>query len=146
MTGQESYCRVLLARLLKNWCNLKHTCWSCWLLSGCVVSNPLCAMPFSFSFVLDFFVKVGMFSTEGIIYKKKTRLLKSTNGQVKWGEMMVFPVSQAEQGISFLIKLYSKSSVRRKHFLGQVGFCWTAWYPLLKIQFHRFLGMNFKIL
>ncbi|XP_054132121.1 tandem C2 domains nuclear protein isoform X2 [Melozone crissalis] len=68
----------------------------------------------------NFFVKVGMFSTEGIIYKKKTRLLKSTNGQVKWGEMMVFPVSQAEQGISFLIKLYSKSSVRRKHFLGQI--------------------------
>ncbi|XP_057883301.1 tandem C2 domains nuclear protein isoform X2 [Melospiza georgiana] len=68
----------------------------------------------------NFFVKVGMFTTEGIIYKKKTRLLKSTNGQVKWGEMMVFPVSQAEQGISFLIKLYSKSSVRRKHFLGQI--------------------------
>uniref|UniRef100_A0A8C3N2A8 Uncharacterized protein n=1 Tax=Geospiza parvula TaxID=87175 RepID=A0A8C3N2A8_GEOPR len=68
----------------------------------------------------NFFVKVGMFSTEGIIYKKKTRLLKSTNGQVKWGETMVFPVSQAEQGISFLIKLYSRSSVRRKHFLGQI--------------------------
>nr|XP_009502818.1 PREDICTED: tandem C2 domains nuclear protein isoform X2 [Phalacrocorax carbo] len=68
----------------------------------------------------NFFVKVGMFSTEGLIYKKKTRLLKSTNGQVKWGEMMIFPVSQAEQGISFLIKLYSRSSVRRKHFLGQI--------------------------
>ncbi|XP_009705455.1 PREDICTED: tandem C2 domains nuclear protein isoform X2 [Cariama cristata] len=68
----------------------------------------------------NFFVKVGMFSTEGMIYKKKTRLLKSTNGQVKWGEMMVFPVSQTEQGISFLIKLYSRSSVRRKHFLGQI--------------------------
>lgn len=88
---------------------------------GVFVSNPLCA--FSLSFVLDFFVKVGMFSTEGMIYKKKTRLVKSTNGQVKWGEMMIFPVSQAEQGISFLIKLYSRSSVRRKHFLGQVGFC-----------------------
>ncbi|XP_040977599.1 tandem C2 domains nuclear protein isoform X3 [Aquila chrysaetos chrysaetos] len=68
----------------------------------------------------NFFVKVGMFSTEGMIYKKKTRLLKSTNGQVKWGEMMIFPVSHAEQGISFLIKLYSRSSVRRKHFLGQI--------------------------
>ncbi|XP_040457322.1 tandem C2 domains nuclear protein isoform X1 [Falco naumanni] len=68
----------------------------------------------------NFFVKVGMFTTEGMIYKKKTRLLKSTNGQVKWGEMMIFPVSQAEQGIGFLIKLYSRSSVRRKHFLGQV--------------------------
>lgn len=90
---------------------------------GVFVSNPLCAMPFSLPFVLDFFVKVGMFSTEGMIYKKKTRLLKSTNGQVKWGEMMIFPVSQVEQGIGFLIKLYSRSSVRRKHFLGQVGFC-----------------------
>ncbi|XP_009893364.1 PREDICTED: tandem C2 domains nuclear protein isoform X2 [Charadrius vociferus] len=68
----------------------------------------------------NFFVKVGMVSTEGMIYKKKTRLLKSTNGQVKWGEMMIFPVSQAEQGIGFLIKLYSRSSVRRKHFLGQI--------------------------
>uniref|UniRef100_A0A8D2M4X9 C2 domain-containing protein n=1 Tax=Zonotrichia albicollis TaxID=44394 RepID=A0A8D2M4X9_ZONAL len=77
---------------------------------------PVSSMPLS----SNFFVKVGMFSTEGIIYKKKTRLLKSTNGQVKWGEMMVFPVSQAEQGISFLIKLYSRSSVRRKHFLGQI--------------------------
>ncbi|XP_051478110.1 tandem C2 domains nuclear protein isoform X3 [Apus apus] len=68
----------------------------------------------------NFFVKVGMFSTEGLIYKKKTHLLKSTNGQVKWGEMMIFPVSQIEQGISFLIKLYSRSSVRRKHFIGQI--------------------------
>uniref|UniRef100_A0A8B9G1V1 Tandem C2 domains, nuclear n=1 Tax=Amazona collaria TaxID=241587 RepID=A0A8B9G1V1_9PSIT len=68
----------------------------------------------------NFFVKVGMFTTEGVIYKKKTRLLKSINGQVKWGEMMIFPVSQAEQGIGFLIKLYSRSSVRRKHFLGQI--------------------------
>ncbi|XP_061215888.1 tandem C2 domains nuclear protein isoform X1 [Neopsephotus bourkii] len=68
----------------------------------------------------NFFVKVGMFTTEGMIYKKKTRLLKSTNGQVKWGEMLIFPISQAEQGIGFLIKLYSRSSVRRKHFLGQI--------------------------
>uniref|UniRef100_A0A8C4VPI2 Tandem C2 domains, nuclear n=1 Tax=Gopherus evgoodei TaxID=1825980 RepID=A0A8C4VPI2_9SAUR len=73
-----------------------------------------------FSFILDFFVKVSMFSTEGLIYKKKTRLLKSTNGQVKWGETMIFPVSPNEQGINFLIKLYSRTSVRRKHFLGQV--------------------------
>lgn len=79
-----------------------------------------------FHFLIDFFVKVGMFSTEGLMYKKKTRLLKSTNGQVKWGEMMIFPISQAEQGISFLIKLYSRSSVRRKHFLGQVGFCYLT--------------------
>ncbi|XP_014451973.1 tandem C2 domains nuclear protein isoform X1 [Alligator mississippiensis] len=69
---------------------------------------------------LNFFVKISMFSTEGLIYKKKTRLLKATNGQVKWGETMIFPVNQNEHEISFLIKLYSRSSVRRKHFLGQV--------------------------
>ncbi|XP_067403192.1 tandem C2 domains nuclear protein isoform X2 [Emydura macquarii macquarii] len=69
---------------------------------------------------LNFFVKVSMFSTEGLMYKKKTRLLKPTNGRVKWGETMIFPVSQNEQGINFLIKVYSRSSVRRKHLLGQV--------------------------
>ncbi|XP_053104026.1 tandem C2 domains nuclear protein isoform X2 [Hemicordylus capensis] len=68
----------------------------------------------------NFFVKAAMFSTEGLVDKKKTRLLKPTNGQVKWGETMIFPVSQNEHGINFLIKLYSRSSVRRKHFLGQV--------------------------
>uniref|UniRef100_A0A8D0H9L2 Tandem C2 domains, nuclear n=1 Tax=Sphenodon punctatus TaxID=8508 RepID=A0A8D0H9L2_SPHPU len=69
---------------------------------------------------LSFFVKAAMFSTEGLIYKKKTRLLKPINSRVKWGETMIFPVIQNEQGINFLIKLYSRSSMRRKHFLGQV--------------------------
>lgn len=79
-------------------------------------SLPSSSTPLS----LNFFVKVSMFSTEGLVYKKKTRLLKPTNGRVKWGETMIFPVSQNEQGINFLIKLYSRTSVRRKHFLGQV--------------------------
>nr|XP_048710999.1 tandem C2 domains nuclear protein isoform X3 [Caretta caretta] len=79
-------------------------------------SLPSSSTPLS----LNFIVKVSMFSTEGLIYKKKTRLLKPTNGRVKWGETMTFPVSPNEQGINFLIKLYSRTSVRRKHFLGQV--------------------------
>ncbi|XP_048341166.1 tandem C2 domains nuclear protein isoform X2 [Sphaerodactylus townsendi] len=69
---------------------------------------------------LSFFVKAAMFSVGGLVDKKKTRLLKSTNSRVKWGETMIFPVSQNEQGVNFVIKLYSRSSVRRKHFLGQV--------------------------
>ncbi|XP_077179626.1 tandem C2 domains nuclear protein isoform X2 [Paroedura picta] len=68
----------------------------------------------------NFFVKAAMFSTRELVEKKKTRLLKSSNSRVKWGETMIFPVSQSEQGVYFLIKLYSRSSVRRKHFLGQV--------------------------
>uniref|UniRef100_A0A2K5D1D1 Tandem C2 domains nuclear protein n=1 Tax=Aotus nancymaae TaxID=37293 RepID=A0A2K5D1D1_AOTNA len=69
---------------------------------------------------LSFFVKVGMFSSGELIYKKKTRLLKASNGRVKWGETMIFPLVQSEKEIVFLIKLYSRSSVRRKHFVGQV--------------------------
>ncbi|XP_038602087.1 tandem C2 domains nuclear protein isoform X1 [Tachyglossus aculeatus] len=69
---------------------------------------------------LNFFVKVAMFGSGELIYKKKTRLLKSTNGSVKWGETMVFPVTQNEKRINFLLKLYGKSSVRRKHFVGQI--------------------------
>ncbi|XP_032143509.1 tandem C2 domains nuclear protein isoform X2 [Sapajus apella] len=69
---------------------------------------------------LSFFVKVGMFSSGELIYKKKTRLLKASNGRVKWGETMIFPLIQSEKEIVFLIKLYSRSSVRRKHFVGQV--------------------------
>ncbi|XP_022361172.1 tandem C2 domains nuclear protein isoform X2 [Enhydra lutris kenyoni] len=69
---------------------------------------------------LSFFVKVGMFSSGELIYKKKTRLLKASNGRVKWGETMIFPLIQNEKEILFLIKLYSRSSVRRRHFVGQV--------------------------
>ncbi|XP_072284198.1 tandem C2 domains nuclear protein [Pyxicephalus adspersus] len=69
---------------------------------------------------ISFYVKAEMFSTEGLLYKKKTRLIKPSNGQVNWGETMLFPLTQKEEGINFLIKLYSRSSVRRKHFIGQV--------------------------
>ncbi|XP_023587488.1 tandem C2 domains nuclear protein isoform X2 [Trichechus manatus latirostris] len=69
---------------------------------------------------LSFFVKVAMFSSGDLIYKKKTRLLKASNGRVKWGETMIFPLIQTEKEIIFLIKLYSRSSVRRKHFVGQI--------------------------
>ncbi|XP_027975615.1 tandem C2 domains nuclear protein isoform X2 [Eumetopias jubatus] len=69
---------------------------------------------------LSFFVKVGMFSSGELIYKKKTRLLKASNGRVKWGESMIFPLIQNEKEILFLIKLYSRSSVRRRHFVGQI--------------------------
>ncbi|XP_066883989.1 tandem C2 domains nuclear protein isoform X3 [Kogia breviceps] len=69
---------------------------------------------------LSFFVKVAMFSSGELIYKKKTRLLKASNGRVKWGETMIFPLIQNEKEIIFLIKLYSRSSVGRRHFVGQI--------------------------
>lgn len=69
---------------------------------------------------LSFFVKVAMFSSGELIYKKKTRLLKASSARVKWGETMIFPLVQNEKEIIFLIKLYSRSSVRRRHFVGQI--------------------------
>uniref|UniRef100_A0A2K6N3E4 Tandem C2 domains, nuclear n=1 Tax=Rhinopithecus bieti TaxID=61621 RepID=A0A2K6N3E4_RHIBE len=68
---------------------------------------------------LSFFVKVGMFSSGELIYKKKTRLLKASNGRVKWGETMIFHLCRVKRHC-FLIKVYSRSSVRRKHFVGQI--------------------------
>lgn len=65
-------------------------------------------------------MKVAMFSSGELIYKKKTRLLKASNGRVKWGETMIFPLIQSEKEIIFLIKLYSRSSVGRRHFVGQI--------------------------
>uniref|UniRef100_A0A8D2AAR0 Tandem C2 domains nuclear protein n=2 Tax=Sus scrofa TaxID=9823 RepID=A0A8D2AAR0_PIG len=69
---------------------------------------------------LSFFVKVAMFSSGELIYKKKTRLLKASSGRVKWGETMIFPLIQNEKEIIFLVKLYSRSSVGRRHFVGQI--------------------------
>uniref|UniRef100_A0A8C3WC49 Tandem C2 domains, nuclear n=1 Tax=Catagonus wagneri TaxID=51154 RepID=A0A8C3WC49_9CETA len=69
---------------------------------------------------LSFFVKVAMFTSGELIYKKKTRLLKASSGRVKWGETMIFPLIQSEKEIIFLIKLYSRSSVGRRHFVGQI--------------------------
>ncbi|KAL4656203.1 tandem C2 domains nuclear protein, partial [Arapaima gigas] len=66
------------------------------------------------------FVKVEMHTLDQLVAKKKTRVLRSSGGQVQWAETFVFPLVACEEGLYFLAKLYSRSSVRRKHFLGQV--------------------------
>eukprot|EP00062_Callorhinchus_milii_P022273 gi/632979871/ref/XP_007906715.1/ PREDICTED: tandem C2 domains nuclear protein [Callorhinchus milii] len=91
---------------------------------------------------LNFFVKAMMDCRDGLINKKKTRPLKSVNGKVKWGETFLFPVLQNQpdlEGLSFTLKLYSRSSVRRKHLLGQVvigsdstGEAWEQWQDMAK--------------
>ncbi|MBN3296086.1 TAC2N protein, partial [Amia calva] len=69
---------------------------------------------------LGFFVKIEMHNMDGLVVKKKTRVLKSSGGQVRWGETFLFPIAQQEPGLRFMVRLYSRSSVRRKQFLGQV--------------------------
>ncbi|XP_072895323.1 tandem C2 domains nuclear protein [Hemitrygon akajei] len=83
----------------------------------------------SLPLTLTFYVKIMMETKNGLFDSKKTRPVKAVNGQVKWGETFLFPVTQNElqfQRVSFTLKLYSKSSVRRKQHLGQVVIGWDS--------------------
>ncbi|KPP79559.1 tandem C2 domains nuclear protein-like, partial [Scleropages formosus] len=71
-------------------------------------------------FSQSIFVKVEMHALGRLVTRKKTRVMRSSGGQVRWAETFLFPLAAHEQGLYFLVKLYSRSSVRRKHFLGQV--------------------------
>ncbi|RXM93496.1 Tandem C2 domains nuclear protein [Acipenser ruthenus] len=92
----------------------------------------------------SFSVKMEMHDVNGLVAKKKTRALKSTNGQVKWGETFLFPIAQGEQGIRFTVRLYSRSSVRRKHFLGKVDHSLykLLYTPLCFSNMESFRGTN----
>lgn len=67
-----------------------------------------------------FFVKVEMHQLGRVVIKKKTRVLKASGGQCKWAETFHFLLASLDQACSLSVKLYSRSSVRRKHCLGQV--------------------------
>ncbi|XP_068577768.1 tandem C2 domains nuclear protein isoform X2 [Cebidichthys violaceus] len=67
-----------------------------------------------------FFVKVEMYQLGRVVMKKKTRVLKASGGQCKWAETFHFLLASLDQACSLSVKLYSRSSVRRKHCLGQV--------------------------
>ncbi|CDQ89370.1 unnamed protein product [Oncorhynchus mykiss] len=66
-----------------------------------------------------FFVKIEMQLQGTVVMKKKTHTLKSSGGQLTWTESFYFPFA-LDQGFLLSVKLYSRSSVRRKHYLGQV--------------------------
>ncbi|KAM9341084.1 tandem C2 domains nuclear protein [Symphorus nematophorus] len=67
-----------------------------------------------------FFVKVEMHQLGRVVMKKKTRVLKASGGQCKWAETFHFLLAALDQACSLSVKLYSRSSVRRKQCLGQV--------------------------
>ncbi|XP_053192161.1 tandem C2 domains nuclear protein [Scomber japonicus] len=67
-----------------------------------------------------FFVKAEMHQLGRIVMKKKTRVLKASGGQCKWAETFHFLLAALDQACSLSVKLYSRSSVRRKQCLGQV--------------------------
>ncbi|XP_056283217.1 tandem C2 domains nuclear protein [Pseudoliparis swirei] len=67
-----------------------------------------------------FFVKVEMHQWGQVVMKKKTRVLKASGGQCKWPETFHFHLASLDHAYSLSVKLYNRSSVRRKQCLGQV--------------------------
>ncbi|XP_076605272.1 tandem C2 domains nuclear protein [Chaetodon auriga] len=67
-----------------------------------------------------FFVKVEMHQLGRVVMKKKTRVLKASGRQCQWKETFHFLLAALDEACSLSVKLYSRSSVRRKQCLGQV--------------------------
>lgn len=67
-----------------------------------------------------FFVKLELHHQEQVAVKKKTRALKALGGQCQWRETFHFLLSALDPVGSLSVRLYSRSSVRRKQCLGQV--------------------------
>ncbi|XP_014833534.1 PREDICTED: tandem C2 domains nuclear protein isoform X1 [Poecilia mexicana] len=67
-----------------------------------------------------FFVKAEMHQLGQLEIKKKTRALKASGGQCRWEETFHFLLASLEHPCSLSLRLYSRSSVRRKQCLGQV--------------------------
>ncbi|XP_037550561.1 tandem C2 domains nuclear protein [Nematolebias whitei] len=67
-----------------------------------------------------FFIKVEMHQLGQVAIKKKTRALKASGGRCQWDETFHFPLTSLEHACSLSVKLYNRSSLRRKQCLGQV--------------------------
>uniref|UniRef100_A0A3B5QC58 Tandem C2 domains, nuclear n=1 Tax=Xiphophorus maculatus TaxID=8083 RepID=A0A3B5QC58_XIPMA len=67
-----------------------------------------------------FFVKAEMHQLGQLEIKKKTRALKASGGQCRWEETFHFLLASLEHACSLSLRLYSRSSVRRKQCLGQI--------------------------
>ncbi|XP_028294120.1 tandem C2 domains nuclear protein [Gouania willdenowi] len=77
---------------------------------------PACSSPLT----QVFYVKVEMFQSGQVVMKKKTRVIKASGGRCQWAETFHLLLSALDQDCSLLVKLYSRSSIRRKRCLGQV--------------------------
>lgn len=95
--------------------NIYSLKWATAQLSLMVTSLLLCR------FFEAFFVKVEMHQLGQVMMKKKTRALKVSGGQCQWADTFHFHLATLDHAYSLSVKLYSRSSVRRKQCLGQVS-------------------------
>ncbi|KAM3870876.1 tandem C2 domains nuclear protein [Diretmus argenteus] len=76
-----------------------------------------------------FFVKAEMYQLGRVVMKKKTRALKASGGQCQWKDTFHFLLATLDHASTLSIKLYSRSSVRRKQCLGQVQLGFDSLVP-----------------
>uniref|UniRef100_A0A8C5DDX4 Tandem C2 domains, nuclear n=1 Tax=Gouania willdenowi TaxID=441366 RepID=A0A8C5DDX4_GOUWI len=98
---------------------------------------PACSSPLT----QVFYVKVEMFQSGQVVMKKKTRVIKASGGRCQWAETFHLLLSALDQDCSLLVKLYSRSSIRRKRCLGQTTIQETG-KPKEKFLL-CFVGVNF---
>ncbi|XP_030212734.1 tandem C2 domains nuclear protein isoform X1 [Gadus morhua] len=67
-----------------------------------------------------FFVKVELQRLERPTTTKKTKALKASDGTCQWAETLHFLLPPLDHDSTLAVKLYSRSSVRRKQYLGEV--------------------------
>ncbi|XP_072313731.1 tandem C2 domains nuclear protein [Eucyclogobius newberryi] len=67
-----------------------------------------------------FFVKSELHQCGHVVMKRKTKALKASGGVCEWKDTCHFPLESLDQACSLTIRLYSRSSVRRKQCLGQI--------------------------
>ncbi|XP_041710421.1 tandem C2 domains nuclear protein [Coregonus clupeaformis] len=88
-------------------------------VNGCIQLQVLAAQNLPAPLRQAFFVKIEMQQLGRVVMEKKTHALKSSGGQLTWTESFYFPLAQ-DQSFLLSVKLYSRRSVRRKRYLGQV--------------------------
>ena len=67
-----------------------------------------------------FFVKAELQRLERPTTTKKTKALKASDGTCQWAETLHFLLPPLDHASTLAVKLYSRSSVRRKQYLGEV--------------------------
>ena len=68
-----------------------------------------------------FFVKAELQRPERPTTTKKTKALKASDGSCQWAETFHFLLPPLDHASTLAVKLYSRSSVRRKQYLGEVS-------------------------
>ncbi|XP_033843926.1 tandem C2 domains nuclear protein [Periophthalmus magnuspinnatus] len=76
--------------------------------------------PSSSPLTQTFFVKSELHQCGHVVMKKKTKAVKASGGVCEWKDTCHFLLESLDQACSLTIRLYSRSSVRRKQCLGQI--------------------------